>query len=77
MFFPYTARTSLLTYRRYGDQDHMGFGHLRILNEDRVEPGTGFGTHAHREFEIFSYLVDGELEQCVFFPLPQSPTRTY
>lgn len=53
---------------RYGDEDHMGFGHLRVLNEDRVESGTGFGTHPHREFEIFSYLVDGELEQCVFQP---------
>lgn len=43
----------------------MGFGNLRVLNEDRVEPGTGFGTHPHREFEIFSYIVDGGLEQCV------------
>ena len=43
----------------------MGFGHLRVLNEDRVESDTGFGTHPHREFEIFSYIVDGELEQCV------------
>jgi len=40
----------------------MGFGHLRVLNEDRVESGTGFGTHPHREFEIFSYIVDGGLE---------------
>jgi len=46
----------------YGEQDHNGFGHLRILNEDRVESGTGFGAHAHCEFEIFSYLVDGGLE---------------
>jgi len=51
---------------RYADRDHMGFGQLRVLNEDRVESGTGFGTHPHREFEIFSYVVDGELEQCVF-----------
>ena len=36
-----------------------------MINEDRVEPKTGFGTHAHREFEIFSYIVDGELEQYV------------
>jgi len=35
---------------------------LRVINEDRVEPGEGFGTHGHSEFEIFSYIVDGELE---------------
>jgi hypothetical protein len=41
---------------------HERFGTLRVINEDRVAPGTGFGTHSHREFEIFSYLVSGELE---------------
>jgi quercetin 2,3-dioxygenase len=39
-----------------------GFGCLRVLNEDRVQPTTGFGTHPHREYEIFSYVIDGELE---------------
>lgn len=38
------------------------FGALRVINEDRVEPSTGFGTHGHSEFEIFSYIVSGELE---------------
>jgi redox-sensitive bicupin YhaK (pirin superfamily) len=47
----------------YYDQQHEKFGTLRVINEDRVEPRTGFGTHPHREFEIFSYIVDGELEQ--------------
>jgi len=50
------------SFASYADNDHESFGHLRVLNEDRVEPGTGFGTHPHREFEIFSYVVDGELE---------------
>jgi hypothetical protein len=36
------------------------------MNEDRVSPGEGFGTHGHREFEIFSYIVNGELKQYVF-----------
>ncbi|KAJ7142321.1 RmlC-like cupin domain-containing protein [Mycena epipterygia] len=42
--------------------EHVGFGSLRVINEDRVDAHTGFGTHSHREFEIFSYLVSGELE---------------
>ena len=49
----------------YYDPQHEQFGCLRVINEDRVEPRTGFGTHAHREFEIFSYVVSGELEQYV------------
>lgn len=48
---------------RYQHPDFEQFGSLRVINEDRVEPQTGFGTHGHREFEIFSYVVDGELEQ--------------
>jgi quercetin 2,3-dioxygenase len=39
-----------------------GFGCLHVLNEDRVQPTTGFGTHSHREYEIFSYIIDGELQ---------------
>ena len=50
---------------RYQDPRHMHYGCLRVINEDRVEPKTGFGTHPHREFEIFSYIVSGELEQYV------------
>lgn len=50
---------------RYQTVEHTKFGALRVLNEDRVDAHTGFGTHGHREFEIFSYVVSGELEQYV------------
>ena len=43
--------------------EHERYGPLRIINEDRVEAHTGFGTHSHREFEIFSYIVSGQLKQ--------------
>ncbi|KAK7036201.1 Pirin domain-containing protein [Favolaschia claudopus] len=46
----------------YVDPAHMQFGPLRIINEDRVDAHAGFPLHHHREFEIFSYIVDGELE---------------
>ncbi|GJJ11398.1 hypothetical protein Clacol_005631 [Clathrus columnatus] len=46
----------------YQEEKFENWGALRVLNEDRVEPLTGFGTHGHREFEIFSYVVNGELE---------------
>lgn len=50
------------SFAMYQSNEHNQFGSLRVINEDRVAPGTGFGTHSHREFEIFSYIVAGELE---------------
>jgi len=49
------------SFAEYFDQDHVEFGPLRVLNEDRVAPGQGFGTHGHRNMEIISYVLEGEL----------------